>query len=84
MFKANRTGSFELYIESLEQMHEQLIGSLKSDGVIIGITQNPEALHRFMTAGPELTRIVDEFEQSNNCTADLKQHEQYSKFQGRC
>ena len=69
---------------ALDQMHEQLIGSLKSDGVIIGITQNPEALHRFMTAGPELTRIVDEFEQSINCTADLKHHEQYSKFQGRC
>ena len=65
-------------------MHEQLIGSLKGDGGIIGITENPEALRRFMTAGPELTRIVDEFEQLINCTADLKNHEQYSKFQGRC
>ena len=54
-------------------MHEQLIDSLKNDGGgIIGIIENPVVLHRFMTAGPELICIVDEIEQSINCTTDLK------------
>ena len=44
---------------ALDQMHEQLIGSLKGDGGIIGLTENPEALRRFMIAGPELTCIID-------------------------
>ena len=66
---------------ALDQMHEQLIGSLKGDGGIIGITENPEALRRFMIAGLELSCIVDEFEQSINCTTDLKHYKQYPKFQ---
>ena len=44
-------------------MHEQLIGSLKGDGGIIGLTENPEALRRIMIAGPELTCIIDSFKQ---------------------
>ena len=64
-------------------MHEQLIGSLKGDGGIIGSTENPEALRRIMIAGPELTCIIDSFKQSINCTTDLKHHEQYPKFQSK-
>ena len=68
---------------ALDQMHEQLIGSIKGDGGIIGITENPEALRRFMISGPELARIVEEFEQSTFHTTDSKHHEQYPKFQSK-
>ena len=64
-------------------MHEQLIGSINGDGGIMGITENPEALRRFMISGPELARIVEEFEQSTFQTTDSKHHEQYPKFQSK-
>ena len=65
---------------ALDQTYEQLIDVLKDDGGIIGLTEDPAALRRYMTAGPELSRLIQEFERpvSNKYT---KHHEQYSKFQ---
>ena len=35
---------------------------IKGDGGVIGLTDNPAALQRWITAGPEVARIIDEFE----------------------
>ena len=34
---------------------------MKSDGGAVGLTQNPEALRRWMVAGPELVRMTTEY-----------------------
>lgn len=65
---------------ALDQMHEQLICTVKGDGGAIGLTEDPALLHKHMVVGPELSRIIQEFE----CKASVcngKHHEQYSKFQ---
>ena len=65
---------------ALDQVHEQLIGSLKGDGGIIGLTEDPVALERFMITGPEISRIIEEFENTPEM-CDKKHHEQYHKYQ---
>ena len=47
---------------SLDQAHEQNNELIKGEGGVIGITENPNALLRWMVAGPELARMVAEFE----------------------
>ena len=46
----------------LDQAHEQNNELIKGEGGVIGITENPNALLRWMVAGPELARMVAEFE----------------------
>ena len=65
---------------ALDQMHEQLIATLKADGGIIGVTENANAMRRHLVAGPELSRIIEEFEM-NSKAPDTKHHEQYLQFQ---
>ena len=47
---------------SLDQGHEQNNCKIKNEGGIIGITQDPEALLRWAVSGPELVRVISEFE----------------------
>ena len=65
---------------ALDQIHEQLIGCLKGDGGIIGLTEDPVALERFMITGPEFARIIEEFENTPK-NSGRKHHEQYPKYQ---
>ena len=46
----------------LDQAHEQNNELIKGEGGVIRITENPNALLRWMVAGPELARMVPEFE----------------------
>lgn len=46
----------------LDQAHEQNNELVKGTGGAIGLTENPVALRRWMVAGPELARILKEFE----------------------
>ena len=46
----------------LDHAHEQNNELIKGDGGIIGITENPNALLRWMVAGPELARMMKVFE----------------------
>ena len=48
---------------ALDQAHEQLNELVKGDGGAIGLTENPAALLRWMIAGPEIARMVREFEE---------------------
>lgn len=49
---------------AIDQCHEQNNAIIKQSGGAIGLTTNPSALRRWMVAGPEVSRIVTEFE---NC-----------------
>lgn len=48
----------------MDQAHKQMNETIKGDGGVIGITDNPQALLRWIKAGPEVARIIDEFEYS--------------------
>ena len=45
----------------IDQAHEQNNGYIKGDGGAVGLTDNPNALQRWMIAGPEVARIIEEF-----------------------
>ena len=46
---------------ALDQAHKQVNGILKDDGGIIVLTENLQALHKWIVATPEVIRIVQEF-----------------------
>ena len=49
---------------AIDQAHEQNNEGVKGDGGAIGLTQNPDALRRWMISGPEIMRLTAEFETS--------------------
>ena len=50
--------------------------AVKSEDGAFGQTENPAALRRWMVAGPELSRMVQEFEGSFSSTDEHKHHDQ--------
>ena len=46
----------------IDQAHEQNNACVKGDGGAVGLTDDPSALRRWMVAGPEIARMIDEFE----------------------
>ena len=63
---------------AIDQAHEQNNSTIKSDGGAVGLTQSPEALRRWMVAGPEVVRMTSEFEAfiHKKTTLDQRHHEQ--------
>lgn len=63
---------------AIDQAHEQNNCAVKSDGGAIGLTQSPDALRRWMVAGPEVVRMISEFEGSilKGATSSQRHHEQ--------
>eukprot|EP00058_Branchiostoma_floridae_P011619 XP_002597107.1 hypothetical protein BRAFLDRAFT_76362 [Branchiostoma floridae] len=49
---------------AIDQGHEQNNGLMKEDGGIIGLTQDADAMLRWAVTGPELVRVISEFEKS--------------------
>lgn len=47
---------------ALDQAHEQNNAVLKDGGGVVGLTNDPDALRRVMIAGPEVTRLLKEFQ----------------------
>lgn len=47
----------------IDQAHEQNNACVKGDGGAVGLTDNPGALRRWMVAGPEVARVIGEFEE---------------------
>lgn len=71
---------------ALDQNHEQMNAIIKGDGGAVGLTGNPNALKRWILAGPEISRIVYEFENSEIIDLDdtrRKHHEEYYGYQSR-
>ena len=46
---------------AIDLAHEQSNAVIKGDGGAIGLTEDKAALRRWMVAGPEISRLVDEF-----------------------
>jgi hypothetical protein len=46
----------------IDQAHEQNNALLKGPGGIIGLTENPVSFRRWLVAGPEIVRCMEEFE----------------------
>ena len=62
---------------ALDQCHEQNNAMVKGSGGAIGLTGNPGALRRWMVAGPEIARIITEFEEQTTkqqSAGDLRHH----------
>ena len=65
---------------ALDHAHEQINAVVKGDGGAVGLTKNPAALRRWMVAGPELSRIIEEFEVIYT-VENSKHHEQTPAIQ---
>jgi len=61
---------------AIDQCHEQNNAVIKGSGGAVGLTDNPAALRRWMVAGPEIARIVADFENFNAQSRDNRHHEQ--------
>jgi len=61
---------------AIDQAHEQLNAVIKGDGGAIGLTESDAALDRWIISGPEIIRLLAEFEGTNFQKQDLKHHEQ--------
>lgn len=55
--------------------------NVKGEGCAVGLSENSSALGRWMVAGPELSRMIQEFEGSKNQTEENEHHEQKSGIQ---
>ncbi len=47
---------------AIDQCHKQNNATVKESGGAVGLTSNPSAVRRWMVAGPEDARVVNEFE----------------------
>ena len=68
---------------ALDQAHEQCNAVVKGDGGAVGLTNDPSALRRWMVSGPEISRMVEEFEKQTfrGKAVDTEHHEQSDSFQ---
>ena len=69
---------------SVDQAHKQYNAVVKGDGGIVGITQDYKALTRWMVCGPEIARVIQEFEaglQHAQVEQNTEHHEQSSATQ---
>ena len=64
----------------IDQAHEQNNASVKGSGGAVGLTESPVAFRRWMVAGPEIARVLQEFESQlkgeKNVDEKNKHHEQ--------
>jgi hypothetical protein len=62
---------------AIDQCHEQSNATVKGDGGIIGLTEDEHALRRWMVSGPEVARVIKEFQDIQMVhSATLKHHQQ--------
>src|SRR6218665_1676936 len=85
-FTSNRTTS-PFSSMSDDQFHEQNNKIIKSDGGAIGIFDNESALIKWMVAGPDIARIITEFEDvasiGSQSTLQESHHEDTRAFEKR-
>ena len=68
---------------AIDHAHEQNNAYVKWDGLAVALTENPGALRRWMLAGPEITRIIAEFEDqlTTEDVDETRHHEQQGAVQ---
>ena len=47
---------------SIDQAHKQNNADIRGDGGAVGLTDSPSAPMRWMVAGPEVARLIGDFE----------------------
>ena len=86
IFTANKTGNRFSNIH-LDQNHEQLNDYLKRSGGIIGLTEDPAALKRFLVCAPLVADRCDDFKKSNGeptqSPKNIKHHAESNFMQER-
>ncbi len=68
----------------IDEAREQNNACVKGDGGAVGLTDNPSALRRWMVAGPEVARVIGEFENADlhwNTRVDTRHHDQATSVQ---
>ena len=73
---------------AIDQAHEQNNAAIKGDGGAVGLLQSPDSLRRWMIAGPEVARLLAEFEAAMDARATAngkatQHHKQNAGFQNR-
>lgn len=68
---------------AIDHAHEQNNAYVKGDGGAVGLTENPDALRRWMLSGPEIARVIGEFELTylDDDKGDIRHHEQQKSIQ---
>lgn len=69
---------------AIDQAHEQENAIIKGEGGVVGVTEDPSALRRWMVAGPEVSRLTEEYEalsSNKDVTENMKHREQTSQSQ---
>ena len=61
-----------------DQNHEQMNAKIKEVSRAIGLTENETALHRWLICGPEISRLLDEFESINEGVNRVRKHHGFS------
>lgn len=86
-FTVNKTGNNFSSI-AIDHAHEQNNKCVKGDGGVIGLTEDSAQLLRWMVSGPEIARLVNDFQADVNivkhCEEDVKSkrhHEQINSVQ---
>ena len=66
-------------------MHVQNDAMVKREGGAVGLTENPNALRRWMLSGPEMERLINEFEAGmvpdTSTNENSKHPEEHRSFQ---
>ena len=57
---------------AIDQAHEQNNKVIKGDGGAVGLTEDASALRRWMVSGPEISRLIEQFEYDNRVKADFR------------
>ena len=74
-----------MFYHGLDQAHEQNNAVIKGDEGAIGLTEDQTALTRWAVAGPEISRLVDEFSnisgnrQNEKIKVTMRQHSLFRK-----
>lgn len=69
---------------AIDQAHEQANATIKGDGGAIGVTEDASALRRWMVAGPEVSRLVAQYEDmtgTKETAVCTKHHEETMRMQ---
>ena len=68
---------------AIDQAHEQNNVSVQGNGGAVGLTENAAALRRWMVCGPEMARLLQEFERTTEKSEsiDRRHHKQKSHAQ---
>ena len=74
-----------LSLIALNHNHKHENELIKGDGGAVGLTDNPTALKRWMAVGPEIARMVSEFEFTFELTkpCDKRHYEHREGMRGR-